>query len=274
MATYAIGDIQGCYQAFRQLLNDIGFDPQRDHLWLAGDLVNRGAGSLEVLRYVADLGDKVKVVLGNHDFHLLAVARGLRKTRRSDTLDKLLKASDAAELIDWLGRQPLLHHDPELNFVMTHAGIPPIWSLAKAQALAAEVEMEMRSVRQHTLLKHLFSNKPRCWNDDLAGQERYRCVVNYLTRMRFCKPDGTLDLETKSEAGSAPKGYAPWFSYPGLVLAETRLLFGHWAALSGHTGVTGVHALDTGCVWGQYLTALRLEDQQVFRVAAVKKDLI
>ncbi|SFX24563.1 symmetrical bis(5'-nucleosyl)-tetraphosphatase [Marinospirillum alkaliphilum] len=274
MATYAIGDIQGCWEAFQQLLQDIAFDPWQDRLWLAGDLVNRGAGSLEVLRYAAGLGDRVQVVLGNHDIHLLAVARGLRKTRRSDTLDKLLKAPDAPALLDWLANQPLLHHDTALGFVMTHAGIPPIWTLTQAKTLAAEVEQELRSDRQQQLLTHLFGNKPRCWSDKLQGQERFRCIINYFTRMRFCKPDGTLELDSKSEAGSAPKGYAPWFSYPSQVLPESRMIFGHWAALSGHTGVGGIHALDTGCVWGQFLTAMRLEDQQVFRVASIKKDLI
>ncbi|WP_114418116.1 symmetrical bis(5'-nucleosyl)-tetraphosphatase [Marinospirillum perlucidum] len=271
MATYAIGDIQGCYSEFRQLLKEIKFHPQRDQLWLAGDLVNRGEGSLEVMRYVADLGDAVRVVLGNHDFHLLGVACGLRKSKRSDTLDALLKAKDAPELLAWLGQQPLLHHDPELNFVMTHAGIPPAWNLAKAKALAAEVELEMRSSRQKQLLEHLFGNQPRRWSDDLKGYERHRCIVNYLTRMRFCAPDSSLELETKSEANKAPKGFAPWFTYPSPALQETRLLFGHWAALEGHTGVAGIYALDTGCVWGNQLTALCLEDQQIFQVKAGAK---
>lgn len=269
MATYAIGDIQGCYQEFRQLLALINFQPSRDCLWLAGDLVNRGEGSLEVLRYVADLGSSAKVVLGNHDFHLLAVACGLRKTKRSDTLDAILAAKDAPELLAWLGRQPLLHHDPELQFVMTHAGIPPLWNLAQAKAMAAEVELEMRSSRQQQLLAHLFGNDPSLWSDDLVGYERSRCIVNYMTRMRFCAPDSRLELATKSEPSQAPSGYAPWFTYPSQVLKEARLLFGHWAALEGRTGVAGIYALDTGCVWGQELTALRLEDQQLFQVKAL-----
>lgn len=273
MATYAIGDIQGCWETFRELLKACNFDPTRDRLWLAGDLVNRGAGSLEVLRYAASLGDRVSVVLGNHDIHLLAVAADLRKSRRSDTFEALLAAPDAPELMEWLANQPLLHHDAELGFVMTHAGIPPIWSLEKTKLLAQEVEQELRSDRRKAFLRQVFGNKPRRWSDHLKGQERYRCTVNYLTRMRFCKADGTLELDTKSEAGRAPKGYAPWFSHPSQALQEARMLFGHWAALAGHTGIGGIHALDTGCVWGQYLTALRLEDEQVFRVAAIKTDL-
>lgn len=273
MATYAIGDIQGCYSEFRQLLSLINFQPTRDRLWLAGDLVNRGEGSLEVLRFVADLGSSVQVILGNHDFHLLAVACGLRKTKRSDTLDKLLSAKDAPELLAWLGRQPLLHHDPQLNFVMTHAGIPPLWNLAQAKAMAAEVELEMRSSRQKKLLEHLFGNQPNRWSDDLTGYDRQRCIVNYFTRMRFCAADSRLELETKSEPSQAPQGFAPWFTYPSQVLKEARIVFGHWAALEGQTGVAGIHALDTGCVWGQQLTALRLEDQQYFQVPAKKKNV-
>ncbi|SFC14718.1 Bis(5'nucleosyl)-tetraphosphatase, ApaH [Marinospirillum celere] len=272
MATYAIGDIQGCYHEFKQLLEFIDFRSERDQLWLAGDLVNRGPGSLEVLRLVVELGSAVKVVLGNHDFHLLGVAAGIRKTKRSDTLDTLLSAKDAPDLLAWLSKQPLLHHDPQLNYVMTHAGIPPAWNLAQAKALAAEVELEMRSSRQKKLLENLFGNEPGFWSDSLQGYERQRCVVNYLTRMRFCAPDSRLELETKSEADQAPKGYAPWFTYPSQVLKETRILFGHWAALEGHTGVAGIHALDTGCVWGQKLTALRLEDQQTFQIEASKKN--
>ncbi len=271
MATYAIGDIQGCYQEFRQLLQLIDFQPQRDQLWLAGDLVNRGEGSLEVLRLVVSLGSSVRVVLGNHDLHLLAVACGLRKTKRSDTLDSILKAKDAGKLLAWLGEQPLLHHDEDLGFVMTHAGIPPAWSLAKAKALAAEVELEMRSSRQKKLLEKLFGNKPALWQADLKGYDRHRCIVNYLTRMRFCAPDSSLELETKSEASRAPAGYAPWFTYPSQVLQEARILFGHWAALEGQTGVKGIYALDTGCVWGNQLTALRLEDQEIFQVQALKR---
>lgn len=271
MATYAVGDLQGCYDELKQLLKKIDFHPARDRLWCVGDLVNRGPGSLDVLRLITDLGSSAQVVLGNHDFHLLAVAQGLRKTKRSDTLDKLLKAKDAPQLLAWLAQQPLLHYDAELNAVMTHAGIPPIWSLAQAQALAAEVELELHSSRQRDFLSRLFANDPLCWSDQLTGAERHRAIVNYLTRMRFCRADGTLELETKSEAANAPVGYAPWFHYPSQIAPQTRLLFGHWAALKGRTGRAGIFSLDTGCVWGECLTALRLEDQQLFQVPAQKK---
>ncbi len=274
MATYAMGDLQGCYKSFKQLLVEINFNPKCDTLWLAGDLVNRGTGSLEVLRYLADLGDASKQVLGNHDFHLLAVAAGVRKLRGSDTLDELLNAPDADELLSWLRQQPLLHHDADLGYVMTHAGIPPIWKLSKAKALAAEVEHDLRFQNLTGFLEGVFSNEPLRWHDDLQGAARSCALVNYFTRMRFCKPDGTLDFTNKREASHAPKGYAPWFSYPSKALKDTEILFGHWAALAGYTGVKHIYALDTGCVWGNHLTAMRLEDRKKFQVAAVKQDLI
>ena len=274
MATYAIGDIQGCYRSFKQLLEEIKFKPSQDTLWLAGDLVNRGNGSLDVLRYVADLGESSKQVLGNHDFHLLAAAEGIRNVRNSDTLEQVINAPDAKELLDWLSQQPLLYQDENLGFVMTHAGIPPIWNLSKAQGLATEVETQLRSNHRQYFLTNLFGNEPLCWADSLQGEERYRCIVNYFTRMRFCKPDGTLDFTSKRDVASAPKGYAPWFNYPSKTLKEAAMVFGHWAALEGYTGIRHIYALDTGCVWGNHLTAMRLEDHKKFKVAAVKQDLI
>lgn len=274
MATYAIGDIQGCYKSFKQLLEEIKFKPSQDTLWLAGDLVNRGSGSLDVLRYVADLGESSKQVLGNHDFHLLAAAEGIRKLRNSDTLEQIIRAPDANELLDWLSLQPLLYQDENLGFVMAHAGIPPIWSLAKAKLLAAEVEQQLSLTPRHAFLSKVFGNEPLCWQDDLEGEDRYRAIINYFTRMRFCKPDGTLDFANKHEASRAPNGHRPWFHYPSKVLKEAAIVFGHWAALEGRTGVKHIHALDTGCVWGNYLTAMRLEDHKKFQVAAVKKDLV
>lgn len=274
MATYVIGDIQGCYKSFKLLLKEVAFNPKKDKLWLAGDLVNRGSGSLEVLRYAADLGERSLQVLGNHDFHLLAVAQGLRKLRRSDTLEQVVNAPDAQQLLTWLRQQPLIYHDKSLGYVMAHAGIPPIWGLKEAKALAAEVEKELRSKEYSKFLSGVFGNEPLCWSDDLQGIERYRSIVNYLTRMRFCKADGTLDFTSKNEVASAPKGYAPWFNYPSKVLEKAEIVFGHWAALDGYTGVKKIHALDTGCVWGNKLTALRLEDKKRFQVSVVKQDLI
>lgn len=274
MATYAIGDIQGCYKSLKALLKEINFKPKQDTLWLAGDLVNRGSGSVDVLRFLADLGANSKQVLGNHDFHLLAAAEGLRKLRNSDTLEQVIKAPDAKELLDWLSQQPLLHYDKKLGYVMTHAGIPPIWELKKAQKLAAEIEKQLRTKNRAEFLQNLFGNEPLCWSDELKGEDRYRSLVNYFTRMRFCKADGKLDFTSKSEVSSAPKGYAPWFNYPSKVAKEAEIIFGHWAALEGKTGVKSIHALDTGCVWGNDLTAMRLEDRKKFKVAAVKQDLI
>ncbi len=274
MATYAIGDIQGCYKSFKLLLKEIAFNPKKDSLWLAGDLVNRGSGSLKVLRYAADLGDRSIQVLGNHDFHLLAAAQGLRKLRRSDTLEQIIKAPDAKQLLTWLSQQPLIHHDKKLGYVMVHAGIPPIWKLKEAKALAAEVEKELRSNHQHKFLSNIFGNNPLRWSDDLKGIDRHRSIVNYLTRMRFCKADGTLDFTSKNDVNSAPKGYAPWFNYPNKAVEKAEIIFGHWAALDGYTGIKKIHALDTGCVWGNKLTAMRLEDGRRFQVAVVKQDLM
>ena len=274
MAVYAIGDIQGCYKSFKKLLEEINFKAKRDTLWLAGDLVNRGTGSLDVLRFVADLGESSKQVLGNHDFHLLAAAEGQRKLRNSDTLEQVIQAPDAKELLNWLSQQPLLHYDKKLGYVMTHAGIPPIWKLKKAQELAAEIEKPLRSNKRADFLKNLFGNEPLCWSDDLQGEERHRAIVNYFTRMRFCNAKGELNFTSKSGVSSTPKDYAPWFCYPSKVTKEAAILFGHWAALEGHTGVKSIHALDTGCVWGNHLTAMRLDDRKKFKVAAVKQDLI
>lgn len=273
MSTYAIGDLQGCYKSFKQLLKEINFQPGRDRLWLAGDLVNRGTGSLNVLRYVADLGVNSIQVLGNHDFHLLAVAAGARKLRSGDTLADILAAPDAKQLLRWLAQQPLLHHDKELGYVMTHAGIPPIWHLKQAKKLAHKVEQRLTTKHKKEFLQHVFGNKPAKWSEDLKGYNRYRCIINYFTRMRFCLADGTLDFSSKNSIDNAPEGFAPWFWHPSQVTAKAQILFGHWAALDGFTGSSKIHALDTGCVWGNYLTAMRLEDGKRFSVPAHKKDL-
>ncbi|ODC02554.1 bis(5'-nucleosyl)-tetraphosphatase (symmetrical) [Terasakiispira papahanaumokuakeensis] len=268
MATYAIGDIQGCFHEFQALLDHVAFNADRDQLWIAGDLVNRGPDSLSVLRFIRDLGDRARVVLGNHDLHLLAVGMGLRKMRRSDTLERLLIAPDAPELLAWLQQQPLLVHDESLGYAMTHAGIPPQWHLAEACALAAEVERVLRSQRAREFFEVMFGNSPECWHEHLAGDDRLRFIVNAFTRMRFINAQGCLELKTKAELDQAPEGYAAWFTFPLAWRSQTQLVFGHWAALEGHCPTPGVHALDTGCVWGGPLTALRLEDGQRFSVAS------
>jgi len=264
MATYAIGDLQGCYAEFDALLERLDFSASRDHLWLAGDLVNRGPDSLGCLRKSVALEGAASVVLGNHDLHLLAVARGHGKLKRHDTLTDILEAPDRVKMLDWLRCQPLLIADRERGYVMTHAGLLPQWSLEQAGALAAEAETVLRGDDVDDFLSVMYGNLPARFTPDLTGEDRIRAIVNVFTRMRFIASDGTLDFAAKEGLDSAPAGYAPWFTYPrenDPLGSKTTLLFGHWAALEGRTPGTQIHAeaLDTGCVWGGSLTALDLD---------------
>ncbi|MDF9433274.1 symmetrical bis(5'-nucleosyl)-tetraphosphatase [Chromohalobacter israelensis] len=258
MSTYAIGDLQGCHAEFEALLERIAFEPRRDRLWLVGDLVNRGPGSLACLRAVKALGDSARVVLGNHDLHLLAAAWAGAPLKRSDTLAPILEADDRDELLDWLRRQPLLVRDDELDAVMTHAGLPPHWSVTQAAEHAAEVEQALRGEAVGDFLAAMYGNSPARWTDELEGIDRLRVIVNTFTRMRFIAADGTLDFAAKEGLDSAPEGFAPWFTYARD--DDPRIVFGHWAALQGATPGARVRALalDTGCVWGGALTALDL----------------
>ncbi|MGV3626908.1 MAG: symmetrical bis(5'-nucleosyl)-tetraphosphatase [Betaproteobacteria bacterium] len=262
MATYAIGDIQGCYDEMRRLLDSIGFDPVQDRLWLVGDLVNRGPQSPEVLRYLRGLGERAISVLGNHDLHLLVVAAGVRKPHRGDTLDALLAAPDRDELLDWLRRQRLMHADA--GYAMVHAGLLPQWSIAQALALAREVEAALQGPDYGEFLNCMYGNSPAQWRDDLAGYDRLRVVVNAMTRLRLCTSAGVMDFTHKTGLADAPAGYLPWFDVPGRASSDTPVLFGHWAAL-GLTLRSDVLGLDSGCVWGRRLTAVRLEDRRVFQ---------
>ena len=267
MSIYAIGDLQGCYDELQDLLEKINFDPAQDTLWFTGDLVNRGPKSLACLRFIKGLGSKAITVLGNHDLHLLAVAYAKRQTSAGDTLDAILQAPDRDELLTWLRQQPLLQYDPQLNFVLVHAGIAPQWNLAIAQQLAHEIEAQLHN-KDSELLAQLYGNEPACWNAELTGTARWRCIINYFTRMRFCTVAGCLDLKYKGEIVNAPTDLIPWFQISTRKTQEIKILFGHWAALQGNTDTPNVFALDTGCVWGQYLTAFRLEDLQKFSVPA------
>ncbi|QUX90856.1 diadenosine tetraphosphatase [Marinomonas sp. A3A] len=264
MATYVIGDLQGCLTPLIQLLEQINYHPEQDKLWFAGDLINRGEESLETLRFIKSLGNNATIVLGNHDLHLLAVSHGYGKLKRGDTLAEILTAGDRDDLMDWLRHQPLFHYDEQLNTVMTHAGIPPCWDLKKAQTLAKEVEDKLKSDSVDDFFATMYGNKPDQWSEDLTGLDRLRAITNYLTRMRFCDENSKLDLESKEGINTATKGYAPWFNYPTKVPKDCHIVFGHWAALEGKTQKERIHALDTGCVWGGSLTALRLEDRQRF----------
>lgn len=278
MATYAVGDVQGCYTELCQLLDAVEFS-STDTLWLAGDLVNRGPDSLDVLRLVRSLGSRAVSVLGNHDLHLLAIYYGGHKTHRGDTFDALLSAPDMPEIAQWYLQQPLLVVDPTLGYAMAHAGIPPIWTLAQAQALAQEVQDYLQHDDHKRYFRELYGNEPNCWRDDLSGMDRLRLITNYFTRMRLIRPDGQLDFKHKGVLQDLPKGYKPWFDYAALGIAvpefdnrldkkSMRILFGHWAALEGLTNNPTVVALDTGCVWGRALTAVCLDTGQLSCVPA------
>ncbi len=266
MSTYAIGDVQGCYQPLMQLLEKIQFDAQKDTLWFTGDLVNRGPQSLEVLRFVYQLGDKHQTVLGNHDLHLLAVADGSRMQHHSDTLSEILNAPDINELLNWLSFRPLLVQDDVRGYVMTHAGIAPSWTIAKARALAQEVEAVLRKGDAHELYSHMYGNQPDLWDDALTGMDRLRCIINYFTRMRFCHRDGRLDLSYKGTIQDKHPDLIPWFDVQPRAASGVKMIFGHWAALNGEVDQPDLFALDTGCVWGNKLTAMRLEDGQRINV--------
>lgn len=263
MATYAVGDIQGCVEPFRELLDRCGFDRARDRLWLTGDLVNRGPQSLEVLRFVRDLGDSVVAVLGNHDLHLLAVAHGAARLTPKDTLSAVLAAPDRDELLEWLAARPLLHYDAALNAVLVHAGLWPAWDLAQARTLAAEVEARLRAARA-PLLAQLYGDAPRRWDAMLAGPARWRFIVNVMARMRYLDDAGELDFAPKGPPGTQPVGRVPWFALPRATHA-TRIVFGHWSSL-GLLHAPNLLGIDSGCVWGGSLSGVRLEDGAVFRV--------
>ncbi|MFC3609431.1 symmetrical bis(5'-nucleosyl)-tetraphosphatase [Stutzerimonas tarimensis] len=260
MTLYAVGDLQGCLDPLLKLLDRAAFSPSRDCLWLVGDLVNRGPKSLECLRFVRDLGTSAVSVLGNHDLHLLAVAYDVERMKKSDTLQPILDAPDRSELIDWLRGLELVHHDPERDLTMVHAGIPPQWSIAKALRRAAEVQQALRDdACVKPFLDGMYGNQPAKWNKNLKGVERLRVITNYFTRMRFCTADGTLDLVAKEGLGTAPSGFAPWFQHAERKTRGHRLVFGHWAALEGRCDEPDVYALDTGCVWGNAMTLANLD---------------
>ena len=264
MSTYAVGDIQGCLDPFLRLLDAYRFDPVVDRLWLVGDLVNRGPHSLDTLRFVKSLGPAVTTVLGNHDLYLLMVAAGVERRRGADdTLGEILAAHDRDELLDWLRRLPLCH--VENRFCMVHAGLLPQWSVSQAWSLAREVEMLLRGDLYLDALAHMWGSEPDSWSDDLTGWERMRVVVNAMTRMRFCSPSGAMEFQTKGEVCDAPTGYLPWFDVPGRRSADHVLVTGHWSAL-GLKIMPNLLALDSGCLWGGMLTAVRLDDRHQFQV--------
>ncbi len=263
MATYAIGDIQGCFAALDRMLDQLAFDPAADRLWIVGDLVNRGPDSLRVLRFLRDLGDAASIVLGNHDLYLLMVAAGFKRRDSDDTLYQVLEAPDRDELLDWLSCLPLLEVHGE--HVLVHAGLLPGWTVTRAQSLAGEVSAALRGTRARDFLLHLAGNQPERWSDGLKGWDRLRVIVNALTRLRFCSADGRMDLRAKGAPHKAPPGMMPWFRVPDRFSRTHTIICGHWSAL-GFYREQGLIALDSGCVWGGKLTALRIEDDAVFQV--------
>jgi bis(5'-nucleosyl)-tetraphosphatase (symmetrical) len=270
MATYAIGDLQGCFAELEDMLARVRYQPRRDRLWFVGDLVNRGPASLDVLRFVAGLGERAITVLGNHDLHLLAVAHGMAAAKRKDTLETILRAPDAERLLDWLRRRPLLHRDRRLGFAMVHAGLPPQWTLVQAARCAREVERVLVSRRLPALLGAMYGNEPVAWDAGLRGHDRLRFIINCLTRLRYCDVAGRAAWTEKGPPGSQPPPFRPWYAVPGRRSARSRIVFGHWSTV--HLGArqdfrrAHVFPLDHGCVWGGELLALRLEDRRWFRV--------
>ncbi|WP_019024946.1 MULTISPECIES: symmetrical bis(5'-nucleosyl)-tetraphosphatase [unclassified Thioalkalivibrio] len=260
MALYAVGDLQGCLDPLERLLEQVRFDPATDHLWLVGDLVNRGPDSLGCLRRVRALGDAATTVLGNHDLHLLATAEGVRTPGNKDTLRPVLDAPDAAELLEWLAQRPLLHTDPAAGWTLVHAGIPPDWDLETAQIEARRVEAELRDpARRHALFEVMYGDEPTHWDPELAGYDRLRYTINSFTRMRYLMPDGGLEFSGNGPPEDAPATLTPWFAWPGRPSRGLSLVFGHWAAL-GHRRGPDWLSLDSGCVWGREMTIARLDE--------------
>jgi bis(5'-nucleosyl)-tetraphosphatase (symmetrical) len=264
MATYAIGDVQGCFSALTTLLEQIRFDPAGDRLWFVGDLVNRGPDSVSVLRHVKGLGKAAVTVLGNHDLHLLAVANGCRPARSKDTFHDVLDAPDRDELLAWLRNQPLMYR--ENNFLLVHAGLLPQWTVSQAETFARDAEQALRSKDYRDLLWSLYQDRPRRWSQKLTGMSRLTLITKILTRLRVCSATGRIDWAFTGPPDQAPDGYLPWFDFPNRGSAEATVVCGHWAAM-GLQVRDNLLALDGGCVWGRQLVAVRLEDRQVFQVS-------
>ena len=277
MSTYAIGDIQGCYTELQNLLNEINFNEKNDQLWFAGDLVNRGPKSLQTLRFIKSLGVSAKIVLGNHDLHLIAASKNIRPISNKDTIKEILTADDADELINWLKSRPLLLTDTDLGFTMVHAGIAPQWTLDTAKNFAKECESILQNEKIDDFLMHMYGDTPNIWSDSIEGYARQRFIINCFTRIRFCTIDGTLDLDIKVAPGSQKKSLIPWYALPNRKTIDNKIIFGHWSTI--HFGVENnfkkynVYPVDTGCLWGGQLTAMRLDDEKIFSVTSEQSKL-
>jgi bis(5'-nucleosyl)-tetraphosphatase (symmetrical) len=260
MAVYAIGDLQGCYDELQALLERIAFNPADDRLWFVGDIVNRGQQSLECLRFVAALGDSAITVLGNHDLCLIAASLGIRKYAAKDTLDAILSAPDCDELLYWLRQQPLFHRDSKLGYCMAHAGLAPEWTVEEALDLAEEAHNIIRGEDYAEFFAAMYGNQPNRWRNELSGMDRLRFIVNAFTRIRYCTADGELDFEYKGLPGSQPAHLFPWYEIANRRSAGEKIIVGHWSTL-GRLEKNNVFVLDTGCVWGGQLTAMRLDGE-------------
>ncbi|MDG1073461.1 MAG: symmetrical bis(5'-nucleosyl)-tetraphosphatase [Methylophilaceae bacterium] len=269
MSTYAIGDIQGCYHAFQALLKRIQFNVETDDLWLAGDIINRGSGSLEVLRWCYEHRANIQMVLGNHDLHAIAISHGIKQLNQSDTLQVIFDAPDAELLLTWLRHQPLMVSNGD--YVMVHAGLLPQWQISEALSYAKEVEVALRSEHYVDFLANMYGDSPNVWHDRLHGFDRLRVITNVMTRMRICSVDGALDFSFKGAIKAVPPGFLPWFDLPDRQSLNQQIIVGHWSALGLYQG-QHIYALDTGCLWGGQLTAMCLETKQLTQVNADKKD--
>lgn len=261
MATYAIGDVQGCFDELTALIKNIAFDPGSDHLWFVGDLVNRGPKSLETLRWIKALGDTAVTVLGNHDLHLLAAYAGVKPISETNGLHSVLQADDAEDLIDWLRYRPLIHYDSDLDVAMVHAGLFPQWEIKEALSLARETEAVLRSTRYKDFLCNMYGNQPNRWRKTLGGWERLRVITNGFTRIRYCDEKGVMSFSDKGAPGTQSSGMHPWFEISSRKSKDTTILFGHWSALGFHIG-HNVIAIDTGCLWGGALTAVKIDNPE------------
>ncbi len=272
MAIYAIGDVQGCFDELSTLIGKISFNPKLDCLWFAGDLVSRGPKSLETLRWVKSLGNAAITVLGNHDLHLLAAFAGVKKIDEYSSLYPVLQAQDAKELFNWLRQRPLMHYDPEFNTAMVHAGLPPQWKIDQALSRAAEVEEILRCRQYKDFLDNMYGEKPDRWGETLNGWERLRVITNAFTRMRYCSTDGRMNFSDKGPPGTQTSGLQPWYAINARNSQNTTIVFGHWSTLGHYTG-HNVIAIDTGCLWGGVLTAIRIDDPQknIFQVPCEAK---
>lgn len=263
MATYAVGDIQGCYHAFQALLKRINFNPKFDQLWLVGDLINRGSGSLEVLRWCYQHQESLKVVLGNHDLHALVVANGLVRAHRGDTFEALFKADDCDLLLNWLRHQPLIVHQD--NYLMVHAGLLPQWTVEQSLSYATEVETALQGADYLDFLASMYGNEPNRWNESLKGSDRLRVITNAMTRLRVCSAEGDMQFTFKGELQDVPEGFMPWFDVPTRASRDVAIIFGHWSAL-GLQQRENIYALDTGCLWGGQLSAMNLQTKEISQV--------